>query len=118
MREDLRKNWNIELNQIIFYILFTFLLLIDKYLYNNINSKKFTFKTSQLINFAIVGQPHYTTSRPRYLEKLPWNFNMSCLSDWAVFIYHLGLGKYVPIEPFAPIPSCHAYSSIKVFWKR
>ncbi len=43
MREDLRKNWNIELNRIIFYILFTFLLLIDKYLYNNINSSKIYF---------------------------------------------------------------------------
>ncbi len=36
---------------------------------------------------------------------------MSCLSDWAVLIYHLGLGKYFPVEPFAPIPSYHAYSS-------
>ncbi len=63
MREDLRKNWNIELNQIIFYILF-----ISIYI-RTLTVKQFTFKTSQLINFAIVGQPHYTTSRPRYLEK-------------------------------------------------
>ncbi len=42
MREDLRKNWNIELNQIFLYFI-SFFLLLDKYLYKNINSKPVYF---------------------------------------------------------------------------